>query len=240
MAEVSGFLTNNDLFRTRLARTLDLYSRDSLSSDLPHDEHESNLDDNRNLDLSSSHLEPTPQRPGINRLFSHHASSGTPDFDRLASLNGLHNTENLIEAIFNPVPTMSKEASPFTYFSPEDVASANARDEDSLSKRSGSLGGDEASISSVSGQSQGSGGRGGTRKNSSNYARSELSSLSNEGREFGIKDFFSSSHDDGTNKTHWWQKMGGGSRSRPETPNVGTGMRKLFGASSTRLPLEVE
>ena len=108
MAEVSGFLTNNDLFRTRLARTLDLYSRDSLSSDLPHDEHESNLDDNRNLDLSSSHLEPTPQRPGINRLFSHHASSGTPDFDRLASLNGLHNTENLIEAIFNPVPTMSK------------------------------------------------------------------------------------------------------------------------------------
>ena len=53
MAEVSGFLTNNDLFRTRLARTLDLYSRDSLSSDLPHDEHESNLDDNRNLDLGA-------------------------------------------------------------------------------------------------------------------------------------------------------------------------------------------
>lgn len=285
MAEVSGFLTNNDLFRTRLARTLDLYSRDDLPS-APNDHdpdpeplliHEHELVSNPNPNpthtaemadnqgLTQSALQPQPQRPGMNRLFSHRAPSGPSDIDRLASLNGLHNTENLIEAIFNPVPTISPDASPFTYFSPEEaeasarlerearearVKLARMRDENS------SLGGgseEAASLSSVSAQSHGSGsgGRGGNRKDSSSYARSELSSLSNEGRDFGIMDFFSSSshhsshpnsNDDpnsGTSKTHWWQKMGG-SRSRPGTPNVASGTKKLFGASSTRLPLEVE
>ncbi|KAI0078095.1 hypothetical protein K474DRAFT_1594799, partial [Panus rudis PR-1116 ss-1] len=89
MAEVTGLLSNNDLLRTRLARTLDLYSNHQEDEDEYHDAQE-----------------------------AYAAGKGRTDFDKLASLNGLRTTETLIEAIFNPIPSTSPEPSPFTYYDP--------------------------------------------------------------------------------------------------------------------------
>lgn len=89
MASVTGLLSNNDLYQTKLARDLDLYARG---------------DDE-------------DYQPGAVRLYG--GQDGTIDFDRLAVSNGLRTTENLIDAIFNPVPTASEKSSPFTYYDPD-------------------------------------------------------------------------------------------------------------------------
>ncbi|CAL1710293.1 unnamed protein product [Somion occarium] len=230
MAEVSGLLSNNDLLRTRLARTLDLYSRDELPTDDLHSE------------LSSNRAQSEPQLRST-RLFPHRPytnGDGAVDFDRLASLNGLHTTETLIEAIFNPVPTTSETPSPFTYYAPNEVEVDDPAESDSISKRSSSMRSDATtSTSDESGlfNSARSGTTGtGTSKPSSTYARSENSSLSTgtgEGKDhtsisgsLSLPDY---------HKPHWWQKMS--SRSRPGTPTNG---KRFFSASTPRLPLEVE
>lgn len=91
MASVTGLLSNNDLYQTKLARDLDLYARG---------------DDQ-------------DYQPG---LFS--GQDGATDFDRLAESNGLRITENLIDAIFNPVATANDHASPFTYYDPDKAREA--------------------------------------------------------------------------------------------------------------------
>ncbi|PSR75636.1 hypothetical protein PHLCEN_2v8927 [Hermanssonia centrifuga] len=93
MASVSGLLSNSDVYRTQLARELDLYTR---------------VDDE---DWSDGFQRHHPQ-PYSN-------AEGQVDFDRLASSNGLRTTENLIDALFNPVPTANEKSSPFTYYDPE-------------------------------------------------------------------------------------------------------------------------
>ena len=94
MASVTGLLANNDLYQTKLARDLDLYARG----------------------------EDQDYQPGSIGQFS--GQDGGTDFDRLAVSNGLRTTENLIDAIFNPVPTASERASPFTYYDPEKAREA--------------------------------------------------------------------------------------------------------------------
>jgi hypothetical protein len=92
MASVTGLLSNNDLFQTKLARDLDLYTRS----------------DDDDLDIYYR---------GVVQPYSN--KEGTVDFDRLANSKGMRTTENLIDAIFNPVPTASDKPSPFTYYDPE-------------------------------------------------------------------------------------------------------------------------
>ena len=94
MASVTGLLSNNDIYQTKLARDLDLYARG---------------DDQ-------------DYQPGAIGLFS--SQDGATDFDRLAVSNGLRTTENLIDAIFNPVPTANEHMSPFTYYDPEKAREA--------------------------------------------------------------------------------------------------------------------
>ncbi|KAH8080689.1 hypothetical protein BXZ70DRAFT_901335 [Cristinia sonorae] len=114
LAEVSGLLTNNGLLSTRLARNLDLYNRGT---------------DYAESDSSSSSSPSTSSHPAM----PYATVDGQVDYDRLAVLNGLHTTEHLIEAIFNPVPTTSQAPSPFTYYDPE-----KARErEDSASSKGG-------------------------------------------------------------------------------------------------------
>ena len=86
MASVTGLLSNNDLFQTHLARDLDLYTR---------------VDDEDWAE--GAHAQPYSKADGL------------VDFDRLASSNGLRTTENLIDALFNPVPTANAQPSPFTF-----------------------------------------------------------------------------------------------------------------------------
>lgn len=43
---------------------------------------------------------------------------GRADAERLATTSGLRATEDLIETLFNPLPTASPAPSPFTYFAP--------------------------------------------------------------------------------------------------------------------------
>ncbi|GJE93112.1 N-terminal C2 domain-containing protein [Phanerochaete sordida] len=94
MASVTGLLSNNNLYQTKFARDLDMYTH-----------HE---DD----DSSSMYHQP----------FS--TQEGGADFDRLASSQGLRTTENLIDAIFNPIPTTSEHSSPFTYYDPDKARDA--------------------------------------------------------------------------------------------------------------------
>ena len=94
MASVTGLLSNNNLYQTQLARGLDMYT---------HDE-----DD----DASSDYPQPFSNK------------EGAVDFDRLASSNGLRTTENLIDAIFNPIPTANERSSPFTYYDPDKARDA--------------------------------------------------------------------------------------------------------------------
>lgn len=98
MASVTGLLSNNDIYNTKLARNLDLYAR---------------ADDN---DWEDSY-----QRTPVQTYWN---SNGHVDFDRLVASNGLRTTENLIDALFNPVPTASPKPSPFTYYDAETVQEA--------------------------------------------------------------------------------------------------------------------
>ncbi|EKM57271.1 uncharacterized protein PHACADRAFT_254954 [Phanerochaete carnosa HHB-10118-sp] len=94
MASVTGLLSNNNLYQTKFARDLDMYT---------HDENDDSL---------SIYQQP----------FS--TKEGAVDFDRLASSKGLRTTENLIDAIFNPAPTANEHLSPFTYYDPDKAREA--------------------------------------------------------------------------------------------------------------------
>ncbi|OBZ76213.1 hypothetical protein A0H81_03003 [Grifola frondosa] len=119
LASVSGLLSNNSLLNTRLARELDLYIGDDVST--------------------------------VGELAHPYAdANGHIDADKLASSFGLRTTENLIEALFNPVPSASAVPTPFTYYAPpKTVEPDESLSSDSLSNstevRSMGSGGDSAS-----------------------------------------------------------------------------------------------
>lgn len=171
MASVTGLLSNSDLFHTQLARDLDLYTRG---------------DDDDWADK--------PAGPYSN-------GEGLVDFDRLAYSDGLRTTETLIDALFNPVPTASDTASPFTYFDPEGAkelerrAWASERESTHSSMESSLTGG------SGTGSGSGSGSGSGDRTPSVYTAGSEHSSST------GIDPH-----------RHWWRKI----RARPSTPGTPT------------------
>lgn len=100
MASVTGLLSNNDLYHTKLARNLDMYTR-------PDDD-----------EAWEDHFERTPVQ-------SYWNADGHVDFDRLVASDGLRTTENLIDALFNPVPTASPKLSPFTFYDPEKAREAD-------------------------------------------------------------------------------------------------------------------
>ena len=94
MASVTGLLSNNDLYNTKLARNLDMYAR-------PED------------DVAwEDNFERTPVQTYWN-------ADGHVDFDSIATSKGLRTTENLIDAIFNPMPTANPIQTPFTFYDPE-------------------------------------------------------------------------------------------------------------------------
>lgn len=185
MADVSGLLSNNDLLSTRLARTLDLYTREE--------------DDTSSIKRSNSLPHPYSN------------DDGHVDFDRLATINGLHTTESLIEAIFNPVPTMSTVPSPFTVYDPTKARELEV--DIAASSKHSSL----TSATSTSSDSKQNGNGAGSGRTPSLYAGSEHSSVSG------------SDHHDGQ-KQHWWQKMS--RSSRPGTP-----VTRQHRPSTPKLPL---
>lgn len=137
------------------------------------------------------------------------------DYDRLAVLDGLHTTETLIEAIFNPVPTSSEAPSPFTFYDP---AQAQKREELLLQQDTDANSGEmsidssSSSLGNPSSSSQLSGGR-------KNYPASERSH-SSAGSMME------------TQKPHWWQKLQkssvrDGGASRPGTPSGRNVVRPL-------------
>ncbi|KAI0922688.1 hypothetical protein AcV5_009593 [Taiwanofungus camphoratus] len=87
------------------------------------------------------------------RLHPFMHGDGHADGDRLATSYGLRSTEDLIEALFNPVPTSRPTPSPFTYFAPQhnDVGSADTSS-DSLSLTNG-IEPEQQSMNSVSADS---------------------------------------------------------------------------------------
>ncbi|CCM04481.1 uncharacterized protein FIBRA_06661 [Fibroporia radiculosa] len=82
---------------------------------------------------------------------------GSIDTDKLASSAGLRSTEDLIENLFNPVPTASLSPSPFTYYAPPAIRRAPSQSTDassdslSLSPSAGEHSMRSASTDSVSG-----------------------------------------------------------------------------------------
>ncbi|KAI0689329.1 N-terminal C2 in EEIG1 and EHBP1 proteins-domain-containing protein [Cytidiella melzeri] len=100
MASVTGILSNNDLYNTKIARNLDMYTR---------------ADDEDWIDHSLINRTP---------VSTYHGPDGQLDFDRLAISNGLRTTENLIDTLFNPVPTANEKPSPFTYYDPDKALEA--------------------------------------------------------------------------------------------------------------------
>jgi len=185
MADVSGLLSNNDLLSMRLARTLDLYTREEEE------------------DASSKRSNSLPH-PYSN-------DEGHVDFDRLATINGLHTTESLIEAIFNPVPTASDISSPFTVYDPLKAKEFELDSSIASSKHS-------SITTSTSSDSKQNGGGG----SASLYAASEHSSISTAGSDRQAAE---------GQKQHWWQKMGRGSR--PGTP-----VTRYHRSSTSKLPLD--
>lgn len=163
MASVTGLLSNNDIYNTKLARNLDLYAR-----------------------ADDEDWEDSYQRTPVQTYWN---ADGQVNFDRLAASNGLHTTENLIDALFNPVPTTSPRPSPFTYYDPDSAqeaerqASAVERQSTHSSMESGFTDGSSHPSSVYTSGSDRSSGSGGL-----------------PGQE---------SH------KHWWQKM---RSSRPSTP----------------------
>lgn len=167
MASVTGLLSNSDLFHTQLARDLDLYTRG---------------DDEDWADK--------PAGPYSN-------GEGHVDFDRLASSNGLRTTETLIDALFNPVPTASEAASPFTYYDPQKAKEMERQAW--AAERESTHSSMESSLTGGSGSGSGSGS--GDRTPSVYTAGSEHSS--------------GTGHE---HHRHWWRKI----RTRPSTPGTPT------------------
>lgn len=154
MASVTGLLSNNDLYNTKLARNLDMYAR-------PDDD--AAWEDN---------FERTPVQTYWN-------TDGHVDFDHLVTSSGLRTTENLIDAIFNPVATASPRQSPFTLYDPE-----KAHDAD---QQASAVERQSTHSSTESGYTDGS-----SQSSSAYTAGSDHSSNSIPGQD---------------HQKHWWQKM---------------------------------
>lgn len=79
-------------------------------------------------------------------------SDGSVDGDALATYAGLRSTEDLIETLFNPLPTAASTSSPFTYYAPLPPAQAEQRDDassDSLSLTQASVRSDSTGAVSI-------------------------------------------------------------------------------------------
>lgn len=157
MASVTGLLSNSNLYQTKFARDLDMYTH-----------HE---DD----DSASIYQQP----------------EGAVDFDRLACSQGLRTTENLIDAIFNPIPTANEDSSPFTYYDPDKAREAE--------KAAWAAERQSTHSSFDSGYTDGS---------SSHPASVYTTNSDSTGTGSG------SGSSDPQQPKHWWQKM----RNRPSTP----------------------
>ncbi|GBE83367.1 hypothetical protein BKA93DRAFT_825539 [Sparassis latifolia] len=165
LASVSGLLSNNELLRTSVARQLDDFTRTELPRTLSYDG-------------------PLPDG------YSWVTDTGIINEERLASSYGLRSTENLIEALFNPVPTNSETPSPFTYYVPPGESDVGG------SSDSSSYGGDNSiSADSTSGHTGSS--------LTEDLSQTGLSSMLDQVVP-GLSD----------GPRTWWRKI----RSRPSTP----------------------
>lgn len=88
-------------------------------------------------------------------------ADGAVDFDRLADpgANGLRTTENLIDALFNPVPTASARVSPFTVYDPARAQEAEARAYAAEEERQSTHSSTSSSLTEGSKLTEGSGGK---------------------------------------------------------------------------------
>ncbi|KAI0649651.1 N-terminal C2 in EEIG1 and EHBP1 proteins-domain-containing protein [Trametes meyenii] len=137
-------------------------------------------------------------KPDEDDSFPYADRDGHVQPEHLANSYGLRTTEHLIEALFNPVPSDSAEASPFTYYAPPHAERVDARDtsDDSLDSPTGRRSVD-SSVGSVS------------------YAPTASEHSSTTGFEHGLGQGTSSAGSLGSEShRHWWQKI----RSRPTTP----------------------
>ncbi|KAL4253205.1 hypothetical protein ABKN59_004723 [Abortiporus biennis] len=253
MAEVSGLLSNNGLLRTRLARNLDLYTRsdshlasfDPSSPSLfsPHSPqiHLPPHDNSLNIGIDGR---PIP-RKSSSYPYPYSRNDGLVDFDKLAIVNGLRTTENLIESLFNPIPTSSDVPSPFTFYNPEKARELEQNFESSLSLSlaTGGDGRDDASMISAettytrnSGTS--GGGVGGFGAGNSNNSQKESSPsvygsiLTDDSSSFGGGDKAESIRTTGSGgskpptpvveKGHWWNKLRNGPVLTPPAPPLAT------------------
>ncbi|OCH85898.1 hypothetical protein OBBRIDRAFT_784128 [Obba rivulosa] len=183
LASVSGLLANNELLRMPLTRELDRYTNGDLC---PADED----DETDEFDSATARTRCNPYTDKKGQLIP----------ERLANSHGLHATENLIEALFNPLPSTSPVQTPFTYFVPREIErtksdSAADASSDSLANGSGAERRSIASSRTSTGDSFASGSAASVYTSASGSDRSSVNGLGLE-----------SVPETKPNK-HWWQKL---------------------------------
>lgn len=209
LASVSGLLANNELLRMPLTRELDRYT----NGDLGLGEEEEDDDDE---------YESSTARPRVNPYAD---EKGHLIPERLANSHGLHATENLIEALFNPVPSTSPLQTPFTYYVPRETEKIEERDggadasSDSLTNGSGAERQSIASSRRSTGDSF-----------ASNSAASVYTSAS--GSDHSSVNGLEAVSQVKSNR-HWWQKL----RSHPNHSN--THVTRRFQAPTPFSPPEL-
>ncbi|EMD36753.1 hypothetical protein CERSUDRAFT_95027 [Gelatoporia subvermispora B] len=213
LASVSGLLTNNELLRMPLTRELDRYTNGELC---PPEEEED----------SASEYDPSTARPRYNPFAD---EQGHLISERLANSRGLHATENLIEALFNPVPSASPMQTPFTYYSPRESERTNNGDGgadtsgDSLTNGSGAERRSIASSRTSTGDSF-----------ASNSAASMYTSASGSDRSsVSVNGLALEVGPETKPNKHWWQKL----RSHPNQSN--TAITRRFQPAAPFTPPEV-
>ncbi|KAH9944892.1 N-terminal C2 in EEIG1 and EHBP1 proteins-domain-containing protein [Amylocystis lapponica] len=203
LASVSGLLSNNELLRTSVARQLDDFTRD--------DSPDSDSDWMEFDDPGTARPRAYPKQQSLGH--SYVTPDGRLDTARLVSSYGLRSTENLIEALFNPVPSSHETPTPFTYYTSESELDGSSMS-DSLSGGAEQLSMNSTGLDSVSGHS-----------GSSHYADTTAVSYDVNGSTRDIDGGPASASGQGT----WWRKM----RPHPSTP-----ITRHFKAPPPPLPLQ--
>lgn len=210
LGAVAGILSN-DLLRAQIARELDEYTRAHSPSPwgVPplHVHHPHNHNHVHDADEDDAHSFETLSYP-----YPYATPSGHILPDHLASSYGLHMTETLIEALFNPLPSSEPDSSPFTYYVPQPSGSPRPRSEPESQRRggaddasSGSFNADGDNFSFFSSSTHASG-------NAASDSAIPSSSKSNPSTSSTVGE--AEAPGAGTNKDKgWWKKI-----SRPSTP----------------------
>lgn len=220
LGSVAGILSN-DLLRAQIVRELDEYTRSHSPSPFgvgvaaPQP-----LRANANLNVDGPTHDSAHPFESHSYPYPYATPSGHVLPEHLASSYGLHTTETLIEALFNPLPSSEPEPSPFTYYVPRSPASLRSEPARPRRQRQGSGEGEEASsgeddVDSVS-LSLSSGTHASARRMPGMSALSDsalpaMSSASGSASTYTTAPESESSGSN-TNKA-WWKKI-----SRPGTP----------------------